>query len=188
MKRQKSDIIKAASALFHKKGYKATTLQEIAAEVNMEAPSLYNHIQSKQEILSDLLLRVATKFIEGITSINESSLTGIERLERVIELHISLSSKYPDTMSLMRAEYVHLADDSYRAYVQLKDDYEAQFNKIIEDSIKEGEITNLNKDLIIFNLLSTLGSIYAWMIKYEDFNVIELQSQLKHVLLSGIRT
>jgi len=188
MKKQKIDILNAASVLFHKKGFKATTLQEIAAEVHMEAPSLYNHIQSKQAILADLLLRVAVKFINGISSINESSLTGIQRLERVIELHISLSIKYPHTMSLMLAEYVHLDPTSYDEYVQLKDDYEAQFDKIIQDSINEGEITNLNKDLLIFNLLSTLRSIYAWIGKHEGYNEIELQSQLKHFLLSGVRT
>lgn len=186
IKKQKRDILKASAALFHHKGYNATTLQEIAKEVNMEAPSLYNHIQSKQAILADLLLTVAKEFVKGIDIIESANLTTTRKLEKVVQLHIELSFEFRNTSSLMLAEYVHLIPDDKKRYLALKSEYEAKFKNIINECIAAGDLDNQHTDLMIFTLLSTLRSIYAWIGKHPNINKIELESQLSKFLLKGI--
>ncbi len=48
-------ILSAAVSLFAKNGYEAVTVEQIAREVGMKAPSLYNHFKSKQEIFQSIL-------------------------------------------------------------------------------------------------------------------------------------
>ena len=51
----KKDVItKKASRLFKEKGFSATSMRDIAEAIGIEAPSLYNHISSKGEILQDI--------------------------------------------------------------------------------------------------------------------------------------
>lgn len=48
---KEQEIIAAAASLFKKKGYRATTLEDIAAAVGMLKGSLYYYIRSKEELL-----------------------------------------------------------------------------------------------------------------------------------------
>ncbi|MBP8764383.1 MAG: helix-turn-helix transcriptional regulator, partial [Ferruginibacter sp.] len=42
---------KKAAMLFRKNGFTSTSMQHIAAELGVEAPSLYNHITGKAQLL-----------------------------------------------------------------------------------------------------------------------------------------
>ena len=53
---RKLEIVKTASLLFNKLGYKNVTMRVLAEEMGIKAASLYNHISSKQEILSTVII------------------------------------------------------------------------------------------------------------------------------------
>ena len=48
-------IRKAGLRLIHSQGYEAMSLRQLAAEVGIQAGSLYNHITTKQDLLFDLI-------------------------------------------------------------------------------------------------------------------------------------
>ena len=74
----KKEVIKQhAARLFRLKGYKATSMRDIAQEVGMEAASLYNHISNKQEILAELMMHIAELFTDGMENIQKSSLSPV---------------------------------------------------------------------------------------------------------------
>ncbi len=152
----------------------------------MEAPSLYNHIVSKQAILSELLLTVAQEFSNKIIRIEATEISPMLKLEHVIKLHIDLSFKYRGTMSLMLSEYVHLKDEDYTSFIALKSDYELKFRSIINECISSGSLVKEHTDLMVFTLLSTLRSMYAWIGKYRSTNKIELTMQVTRFLLYGV--
>jgi AcrR family transcriptional regulator len=49
------DVWEAALTLFAERGYRGTTVRDIARELGIRGPSLYNHMRSKQEILRDIM-------------------------------------------------------------------------------------------------------------------------------------
>ena len=52
---RKEEILRVAANLFKKKGYSAVTMRDLAKAMGIKAASLYNHINSKQEILSVII-------------------------------------------------------------------------------------------------------------------------------------
>ena len=48
-------ILEASLKLFSKKGYKATTMRDIAAEVGIRQGGIYNHFKNKESILETLI-------------------------------------------------------------------------------------------------------------------------------------
>lgn len=67
MKRDNKKLIKdVALELFGQKGYEDTSLAEIAKEVGIKKPSIYNHFRSKEdlfiEVLEDLIVNEVTAY------------------------------------------------------------------------------------------------------------------------------
>lgn len=79
-----------ALSLFARQGYEGTSLSQLAAEVGIRKPSLYNHIDSKQALFMGLVERVQAAFFEALdTSIARHA--GADVHKRLFELVCDLS-------------------------------------------------------------------------------------------------
>ena len=71
---RKDEIIQTSAILFKQKGYSAVTMRDIARAMGIKAASLYNHITSKQEILSDIIISLAEQFTEQMKIIKKRNI------------------------------------------------------------------------------------------------------------------
>ena len=52
--------------MFSRQGYHATTVRDIARELNMQGGSLYAHIDSKEDMLWEIVERAAAQFLAAV--------------------------------------------------------------------------------------------------------------------------
>ena len=183
---RKEAIKNAAARLFRKRGFKATSLRDIAEAVGIKAASIYNHIKSKQELLSELLMEIAIIFTKEMRMIQQTSLDAKQKLERLIALHVRLTIEHTDAIALIAGEWVHLEEEEKLQYVRLRDEYENQFKSIIEQGKAEGLFKQLDTEIILFSTLSTLRWLYSWYSRNRDFDPIELERQMTACLIHGM--
>jgi AcrR family transcriptional regulator len=183
---RKEAIKNAAARLFRKRGFKATSMRDIAEAVGIKAASIYNHIKSKQELLSELLMEIAIIFTKEMRMIQQTSLDAKQKLERLIALHVRLTIEHTDAIALIAGEWVHLEEEEKLQYVQLRDEYENQFKSIIEQGKAEGLFKQLDTEIILFSTLSTLRWLYSWYSRNRDFDPIELERQMTACLIHGM--
>lgn len=185
--KRKQEILRAAARLFRKQGFQGTSLKTIAEAVGMvAAPSLYNHVTSKQDILKELLLDIAHAFEQGMADVQSTSLGPRGKLEQLIRLHVTLTVAHPDAIALVISEWTHLAPASKAEFLRLRDSYEQGFRDILQAGISAGHFKPLDVELTMFTLLSTLRSLYAWYARYQHYNPLELENQLINALLHGV--
>jgi len=183
---QKDKILKAAAKLFRKQSYSATSMQDIADELSIKASSLYNHISSKQEILSELLLSNAEAFVKGMNDIKEAELPPIDKLKRIISIHVRLTVEDTNKMSLMTNEWKLLTAENKEIYLAHRSAYEKNLKSILEEAIQVGEIKDVNIDLSLFSILSTLRWLYTWYDRNRNISPIDLEIILYKNLIEGI--
>ncbi len=183
---RKEQIKSCAARLFRKRGFTATSVRDIASDMEMEAPSLYNHIKGKQEILQELLLEIAEEFTSGMRSVTNSNLKAEAKLERLVKLHIDLTIENPDVMALLTSDWIHLEEPAFSQFTRLRDKYEKEFKEILKRAISGSGENVQDVDIALFSILSTLRWLYSWYLKNKSMNPIELESQLVKTLLKGI--
>lgn len=182
---RKEEIIKTAAKLFKEKGFSAVTMRDIAKAMGIKAASLYNHINSKQEILSEIIITIAEEFTKGIEAIKNSNDNCIDNLKSVVNLHVDIASRNTYGMASLNNDWMHL-EDNLEYYLQLRKNHENNIRQIIEIGKKNNELVNADADLMLFSVLSTLRSLYIWIPKKEELNPQNLALNLSKVLLNGI--
>jgi len=185
----RKEIIHEASAkLFRKKGYAATSVQDIADAVGIKAASLYNHINSKQDILRDLCMPIASAFSVGMSEIENSSLNPLEKLEQLVTLHLKLTIQNGDRMTLITGDWIHLDAKDLQAFKASRSQYENSFRAVLKEAKNKKlikETTNL--EVALFSILSSLHWLYSWKERHQDISSVELEKQLKDCLLGGLK-
>ena len=182
---RKEEIIKVAAALFKEKGYSAVTMRDIATDMGMKAASLYNHINSKQDILKEIIIKIAEEFTNGLGAIKNSKGTSLDKMRAIVALHVQIASSNTNGMASLNNDWMHL-EEKLEYYLALRTKYEDDVRMIIKDGIAKGEIKDVGIDIIVLSVLSTLRSLYLWIPKKEHFIPEKLTQDLSKVLISGI--
>ena len=84
----REDILWAAADVLRRKGHDATTMKDIAAQVNLTAASLYHHFKNKDFLLLSVLevgLDLATERLERIV---DSDMSSANKFAAMIRSHI----------------------------------------------------------------------------------------------------
>jgi len=185
-KSRRAEILECAAKLFREKGYQATSMRDIAKAVGIQGASLYNHIEGKQDLLKALLMFVADLFTKEMDEINKSSLSPVDKIKRLIGLHVRYTAEYTDAISIITSEWVHLEEPTLSEYLAMRVSYEKKFEKIISQCIKDGEFEKVNPKIAVFSILSTLRWLYSWYSNQKNINPVELEQQIIHCLLTGL--
>lgn len=183
---RKTEIISISAKLFKEKGFSAVTMRDIAQALDIKAASLYNHIKSKQEILVLIIIEIAEEFTNKMNQIFNSKETSIQKLEKIIELHIEITIRNPNELASLNNDWMHLTNQELTYFIKMREDYEQNFRKIVKTGIANQEIKNLNPEVIIFSMLSTLRTLYIWYGKKNTIDEKVLKSNMTKVLMNGI--
>lgn len=87
---RRDELLSAAQRLFSERGYEATSVRDIADALAIKAGSLYAHIETKEDLLWEILCRAADCFFEAVRPIVESNLVTVEKLRRLIAAHVQV--------------------------------------------------------------------------------------------------
>ena len=184
---RKQEIYKTAARLFKEKGYSAVTMRDLAAEMGIKAASLYNHISSKQQILSEIILEIATQFTEGVDAITGQETNTLTKLKAVITQHITLTADNPYGMAALNNDWMHL-EGKLDHYLDLRNQYEKKFRAIILEGKQAGELKEVNTEILVYSILTTLRNLYLWIPKKGELKKDELIEGLCITLLQGVES
>src|SRR5687767_12201212 len=107
---RKEVILLKASQLFREKGFTATSMRDLAEHVGVEAASLYNHINSKAEILQEICFKVANQFMSHIEEVSARECSAIEKMEDILRFHIRQMIHNYEEVYVADREWKHLED------------------------------------------------------------------------------
>ena len=183
---KKDIIIKKAALLFRTKGFNAASMRELAEAVGVEAPSLYNHIGSKSELLQAICLKVANEFTTQLDE-TENINTGItNKIELIIRFHINMMLEEFDEVFVANHEWKHLQEPFLSNFLNQRRGYEKKLVTLIEEGIKKKELKNINPYVVVLTLLSAVRGLEFWQRHKKNISTKVLEDDMVAHLLNGI--
>jgi AcrR family transcriptional regulator len=159
---RKQEIYTTAGSLFSERGYHATSVRDIAKRLNLQGGSLYAHIESKEDVLWQIIQRAAGEFLDTVAPIAADPTPAAERLRRMVRAHVRVVTHHLDDATVFFHEWRFLSPDRRRQVAGQRDAYEAAFRRVVEDGIRAGEFRPVDPKLAALAALSTVNWVYQW--------------------------
>ena len=183
---KKDIILKKAALLFKTRGFNAASMRELAEAVGVEAPSLYNHIGSKSELLQAICFKVAIEFTTQLDE-TENINTGItNKIELIIRFHITMMLEEFDEVFVANHEWKHLQEPFLSNFLNQRRGYEKKLVTLIEEGIKKKELKNINPYVVVLTLLSAVRGLEFWQRHKKNISTKVLEDDMVAHLLNGI--
>jgi TetR/AcrR family transcriptional regulator, cholesterol catabolism regulator len=157
-----AQILTAAADLFHARGYRAATLDELARTLRMSKATLYGYFRSKEEILAAIFHRTMSLFEEGIRAIRRGAAAPDEQVRRVIRHHVRAVVAERSFLSVFFSEEANLPPHLARRITARKARYDRTVLGIVQAGRRAGVIATAQPRLLVFALLGMSNWVYRW--------------------------
>ncbi|WP_420580630.1 TetR/AcrR family transcriptional regulator [Reichenbachiella sp.] len=185
-KTKKQIILEEAATLFREKGYSATTMRDIAGKVGVEAASLYNHIKSKEQILSKICFSLADTYTTKINLIKDAKESPINKIKELLLLHLEINAMSSPLASVMNDEWRHLTEPEKSEFLNQRRNYENHFLTIIEEGMKDGSVVVEDSKIALYTMLSSIRWLQHWYHANRDMDVEGIKATIIGLLMNGI--
>lgn len=185
-KSKRDEIREAAARLFRDKGYAATSMRDLAGAVDIKASSIYNHFGSKEDILRQICLDNAQRFLAGLRKVEVSEGSATDKLRALIRLHIQIATEDLTSITAFNDEWRHLKEPYLSEFKAIRRDYERRFQTIIEDGLRKGELRPIDPHIATYTLFSSMRWLYDWYKSGERISADDLQRDISALLMNGL--
>ena len=183
----KKDVItKKAASLFRKKGFSASSMRELADAVGVEAPSLYNYIGSKSELLQSICFKVADEFNMHLKEVEGLPGKTIDKVENLIRFHIRMMLDAFDEVFVANHEWKKLPEPLFGIFLNQRKTYESTMVLLIEEGIRKKELKNIHPHVAVLTILSAVRGLEFWQRHKKNISEEELENNMVDHLLKGL--
>ena len=184
---KKEVIIDKATRLFMEKGFGSASMRDIAEHVGVEAASLYNHIQSKSEILQDICFKVANQFIQNLEQVEASSASALEKMETLIRFHIRMMLQQYESIYISDHEWRHLPEPYLSNFLNQRRHYRKRLASIIEQGMQTGQMKQIEPYVAVLTILSAISGIESWHRSRKNITEEVLEENMVKFLVEGLK-
>jgi AcrR family transcriptional regulator len=155
-------IRKAGLRLIFEHGYEAMSLRQLAAEVGIQAGSLYNHISTKQELLFDLIQDHINELLRQLDRALDGKQAPEERLRAFVTFHVTYHMTRKREVFIANSELRSLEPRNYEAIVALRGAYEQRLAAILADGVEQGAFEVGDIQVATFAIIALLTGLCSW--------------------------
>lgn len=182
----KDQILLAAAQIFRSKGYHAASMQDIAGAVKLQKASLYHHVNSKQEILLELLDMALDVVTEEVAQEIESTGTPDVRLQKAIAAYLRTILEHRDLASVLLLEHKSL-DPEYKAkHIPRRDKFERLWRDLLVEGKQAGIFEIDDPALAARAILGTLNWTITWYKPEGPQSIASIAASYNKLFKSGL--
>jgi AcrR family transcriptional regulator len=160
---RKQMIIDTATNIFHQKGYRTATLDDVSHELGISKAALYHYVSSKEDLLSLIYIQALENFFASAYEIDEMDLAPPEKLRFLIRNHIEniIIGNLP-MFAVFFSEENQLPEKQFQRIRKEKQKYSQIVEKIFVEGVEQGFFRPLDPKLQAFAIIGMCNWLYKW--------------------------
>jgi AcrR family transcriptional regulator len=178
-------VIRAAARAFNAGGYHNTSIDEIAAALNVTKPTIYYYVANKEQLLLECILTGLERVLEPFRRPRPAGVSAREQLNEIIRHYAqAIASEYGGCM--VRAEDLGLAPESMARIKQLKSEIDQSMRRLLEEGARDGSIETHDPKMTAFALAGALNWIAHWYRENRSMTAAEIADAFVRIFNCGL--
>ena len=154
-------ILVTAARIFAERGFHNTTIDHIAAALEVTKPTIYYYIESKEDILFQITSEALAELDQELQEGGETDLPAIERLQRFFRVYGRfMLTDLGICMAVVSDR--SLNPESRRKLRLLKKEFQTRVRRIVEDGARDGTIVTDDPRMFSFALFGAINWAPQW--------------------------
>jgi AcrR family transcriptional regulator len=180
-------VLALAADLFAEKGFRATTVRDIAERAGVLSGSLYHHFDSKEAIVDELLGSFLDDLLARYREIEKAQETPRRALERLVEESFDSLPRHRAAIVVFQQEGDHLATfDRFRYVATAAAEVERIWLSVIEEGVAAGELRTDNPKLTYHFLRDAIWMSVRWFRLDGAWTTRDLSRHFLSTTLQGL--
>ncbi len=159
---RRAEIYNSAARIFHRKGYHATSISDIAAAVGLTKAGLYYYIKGKQDLLFAIMSFAMDQLDEQVVEPAEREEDPKRRLEVIVARHARLITQDSSALTILVNELEGLLPDDRADIIGRQRDYVDFIADTLAALRDDGRIVGLDPTVGAFSLVGMILWISRW--------------------------
>jgi AcrR family transcriptional regulator len=159
--RKRALILKAAAHAFGRKGFHATTLEEIAADLKVTKASLYYYFSTKEELLFEVHLLSLEDLIRRVDRILSEERSPVVQLQAIVAEHLRVLASDYEGAFLLQQEY-ELPQKYREEIIRLRDQYEHKVLGVVQEGVRQRLFRVKDPRIAVRMMLGAINWFLRW--------------------------
>jgi AcrR family transcriptional regulator len=179
-------VIRAAAQAFNRKGYHNTSLDDIAAALDVTKPTVYYYVTNKQQLLYECFVEGVERVRTAIHEARELEVPSRERLNAVLRNYAkAMASEFGWCM--VRVEDQDLTPVMSGQVKLMKSEIDHGIRRLIREGIQDGSIQPCDPKMAAFALAGSLNWIAHWYKENQSMTPAEIADAFISVFDNGLQ-
>jgi AcrR family transcriptional regulator len=185
MSERREELTRIAARLFAEQGYRGTSLADLAEALGVRKPSLYHHIDSKEDLLWEVAWAGANAFHAALDAVPAEA-PAAERIRLALRGHLGVVAGQLDAATVFVREWRYLEGERRETFRAERRRYEERIRELFREGVEGSQLrTDLDVPTAALLFLSAANWAYTWLRPGSDTD--ELADRLYSTLLEGMR-
>jgi len=155
-------ILEEAVKLFYGRGFTATTLDDIAAELGVTKPFIYTHFRGKLELLAALCKPTIELSLDAVANASAQPGTPTQRLRQAVAGFTMVVLRRQPNIAIYFREEKHLTKDALGEINSLRKRFDHLLTELLDEGVATGEFDLPDTSLSALAIGGMISWAYTW--------------------------
>ncbi|MFC5063219.1 TetR/AcrR family transcriptional regulator [Actinomycetospora atypica] len=182
---QRRRILDAAVVVFSRRGYRATSMNDVAAGVGLSKPTLYHYVRTKQDLLVGIYEQVLDESLASARAIVAAAPTPLEAVRALVVERVRYTCEHQDLLKICFEEESELPDELAEPILERRRAFEAVVLGAVQAHLDEAGLeVPIPPKVLVNTVLGAANWVYKWYSPSGPLSPRELGEQVAAVQLA----
>ena len=179
-------VIRVAARAFNERGFHNTSLDDIAAALEVTKPTIYYYVTNKEQLLFQCFVTGLEPIRAALNDVKMSQAPGRERLNAVLRQYAqAIASEFGWCM--VRAEHQDLSPSMSEHIRALKAEIDQGIRRLLREGVRDGSIQPCDVKMTAFALAGALNWIPHWFREKQALTPAQIADAFVTLFEEGLR-
>ncbi|HEV2912963.1 MAG TPA: TetR/AcrR family transcriptional regulator [Pyrinomonadaceae bacterium] len=181
-----AEIYRTAAQIILRKGYDATSVNDIANALGMTKAGLYHYISGKKELLFDIMNFGLDELDEEVAAPAKEIKDAEARLRFLIASHAQLVTRGQGAITILVDEVTALTPAQCRKITQRKREYFDYLRDLLNELKSSGKLQDVDTTAATFCLLGMINWLSRWFRQGGALTAEQTAAEIVKIALHGL--